>query len=334
MTSVSAYPKGKKKKKSEGAGVSDKIVRLLEIYKKIAQNLYPSVESLAGEYKASKRTIQRYIKIIRSIDDVEYDHHHKGYRFTGIDRLKKLSLTRSELITLLTAGEAVSRLGGNLGSTFQGLLHRIATLPEGSKAKQKVPFLIKMPGPAMAKNIEEHFGTLSTCASEGRCVDLEYRAQHSKKVTKRTVEPYGLVFNDGIWIMIGRCLLREEIRSFALDRIITAVGRERYFLRDPDFDLEKYFEKSWGVVDGDEVEVTVRFKYEVADYILRKEKWHPSEKRKVFPNGDVELSFKISGFVEFKHWAYSWLPYVEFVKPGWFRKRVEQELAEAAKLHN
>lgn len=334
MTSVSAYPKGKKKKKDKPSGISEKVIRLLKIYHMIAQNRYPSIQGLAEDFAASRRTIQRYMEIIRLIESVDYDHERKGYRFTNTDRQKKLSLTRGELITLLTAGEAVSRLGGNLGSTFQGLLQRMTTISDPSKEKQKVPFLIKLPGPVMAKNIEEHFGTLSLCASECRSVELEYLAQNSKKITKRTVDPYGLVFNEGIWIMIGKCHLREEIRSFALDRIINVTEGNHHFLRDSDFDLEKYFEKSWGVVDGDKMEVTVRFKYDVADYILRKEKWHSSEKRKVLPNGDVELSFNISGFVEFKHWAYSWLPYVEFVNPGWLRKRVEQELTEAVKLHN
>ena len=334
--SVKSYPKGKKNgKKNNLADIPDKISRLLDIYTMISQGRYPSVASLAEKYKSSKRTVQRYIKIIRDIDyNVEYDRERKGYKFIGIDRLKKLSLSRDEFITLLTAAEAVSHLGGGLGNSFQKLIQRMTTLTDSSKGKSKSPVLIKMPWPVTTKKIEDHFETLSLCAIECRCVDLEYRAQKSKKVTKRTVDPYGLVFNDGVWFMVGKCHLRDEIRSFALDRIIGVAGRDHHFLRNEDFDLEKYFEKSWGIIDGEEMDVTVRFKAEVADYILRKEKWHPSEKRKILSNGDVELSFRISGFVEFKRWAYSWLPYAEFIKPGWFRKRVKEELMETAALHS
>ncbi len=330
---MSTYPKGKKKKKGKPAGISEKVIRLLKIYTLIAQNKYPSVQGLADLFETSRRTVQRDIEIIRLVDDVDYDHDRRGYKFTFGDRFKKLSLSRNELITLLTAGEAVSRLGGNLGSAFQNLLQKMTVLAEPPKGPTKPPFLIKMPGLVKTKNFEENFDIISLCASECRSVDLEYHGQNSKKVTKRTVDPYGLVFNDGIWIMIGKCHLRKEIRSFALDRIIKAAGRNLYFTVDDGFDLETYFEKSWGLIDGKVVDVKVRFRAEVADYIRRKEKWHSSEKRKVLPNGDIELSYKISGFVEFKHWAYSWLPYVEFIKPGWFRKRVKEELIEAAQLH-
>lgn len=329
---MSNYPTGRKKK-GKPAGISDKIYRLLKTYTLIAQGKYPSVKSLADEFETSKRTVQRDLEIIRLIDDVDYDQDRKGYRFVHGDRFKKLSLSQNELITLLTAGEAVSRLGGTLGSAFQNLLQKMTALAEPPKGMAKPHFLIKMPGLVKTKNFEENFEVISLCAGECRSVDLEYRAQNSKKVTKRLVDPYGLVFNDGIWIMIGKCHLRKEIRSFALDRVIKAAGRNLYFDRDTDFDLEKYFEKSWGIIDGKVVDVTVRFNSDVADYILRKDKWHPTEKRKVLPGGDIELSYRISGFVEFKHWAYSWLPYVEFIKPGWFRKRVKEELIAAAKLH-
>lgn len=330
MKEAPYYPKTRKKNKED----ETRIIRLLEIYTMIAQKKYPSVDLLVDRYGKSRRTIQRDLQIIRSIDNIDYDSERKGYWFTNGDRFKKLSLTQEELITLLTAGQAVSRLGGGLGGAFQRLLEKMTAVANPARKEPRLPFLIKTPGLVTTENFDEYFSTISLCANECRSVHLEYRAQNSKKITERIVDPYGLVFSDGIWIMIGRCHLRRQIRSFALDRIVSVTGRNLYFQPDDDFDLNKYFEKSWGIVDGKEVDVKIRVKAEVSGYILRKEKWHPSEKRKVLSNGDVELSYKISGFIEFKHWAYSWLPYVEFIKPGWFRKKVREELIEAAELHS
>ncbi len=78
--------------------------------------------------------------------------------------------------------------------------------------------------------------------------------------------------------------------------------------------------------------MTVRFSANVADYVLRKQ-WHPSEKRKILPDGDVELTFNVAGVEEIKHWLYSWLPNVEVIKPVWFRKKVKAELTQGAKSH-
>ena len=88
------------------------------------------------------------------------------------------------------------------------------------------------------------------------------------------------------------------------------------------------------IVDGKEARVTVRFKKEISDYILRKDKWHTSEKRTILPDGDVELSFTVAGVDEIKRWIYSWLPHAEVIKPKWFRQQVKKELAVSAATHS
>jgi predicted DNA-binding transcriptional regulator YafY len=141
------------------------------------------------------------------------------------------------------------------------------------------------------------------------------------------------VFYEGVWILIGYCHLRKEIRSFAIDRIIDLKERFLYFQISGDFDLEEYISSSWGVIHEEPVNITVRFKADVAEFILRKEKWHPSEQRKVLPNGEIELTFTIAGVNEIKHWIYSWLPNVEVIEPYWLRKQIRKELARSVKNH-
>ncbi|MEK6651407.1 MAG: WYL domain-containing protein [Nitrospirota bacterium] len=67
----------------------------------------------------------------------------------------------------------------------------------------------------------------------------------------------------------------------------------------------------------------------LADYITRKDKWHPTEKRKILPSGEVELSFTVAGVDEIKRWIYSWIPNVAVVEPKWFREQIKKELSES-----
>jgi predicted DNA-binding transcriptional regulator YafY len=175
---------------------------------------------------------------------------------------------------------------------------------------------------------------VSLCMKEKRAVTMVYRSRGAKKATERIVDPYGLVFHDGLWFIIGFCHLRKEIRNFAVDRIIDLRERFFYFESPADFDLEEYISTSWGIVHEDPVEIKVLFRASVSEFILRKEKWHTSEKRKILPNGDIELTFTVAGVNEIKYWIYSWLPNARILKPSWLRELVRKELSQSAKEHS
>ena len=321
-------------KRVKSTGISEKVVRLLEIYSIIAQKKFPSVGYLAERYRVSERTIYRYLSMIGSIDLIGYDRDREGYTFINGDRLKKLILSDEELITLLTAGEAVSHLGTTFQESFKRLIERMFLVTEKTARKGKLPIIVKVPDMVQGDKIGDSLKIISSCISERHPVQITYRAHRSKDITDRRVDPYGMVFYEGVWLLIGYCHLRKEIRSFALDRILKCSEQDYCFIPRVDFDLEEYLSHSWGVIDGEEVTVVVRFKPDVTDYIVRKEKWHPSEKRKILPDGGVELTFTVAGIYEIKKWIYSWLPNIEVIKPKWFRKEIHKELTQATKDHN
>jgi predicted DNA-binding transcriptional regulator YafY len=310
-------------------GISEKVIRLLDTYTLIAQKQYPSVSSLMEHFAISKRSVFRYLEIINFIDPIEFDHELNGYKFTNGDRIKKLALNNSELLILLAAGEAVSHLGEPLGENFRTLVERMTKAPT---AKGKLPIMVKIPEAVGSKKVKDYFGVLSACTSEKRCVDITYKARNASKPSSRTVDPYGLVFYDGIWLCIGYCHVKKAIRSFALDRIVDLKERWRYFTPMDGFDLKEYLSHSWGIVDDKEVSIRVKFSSEIADYILRKT-WHPSEKKTMLPDGSVECAYTVAGTIEIKQWIYSWLPHAEVLEPAWFREQVQKELASAATSH-
>jgi predicted DNA-binding transcriptional regulator YafY len=321
-------------KNPKPSGISEKVVRLLEIYTIIARKTFPSLSSLMERFHVSERTVYRYLELINFIDPIEYDTEKEGYSFVHGDRIKKLIITDEELMTLFTAGEAVAHLGTPFRENFKNLMERMFLFTVKTPANKKPPILIKAPDALHSEKLDGILQTVSTCIHEKRSIDITYNAHLAREVTERTVDPYGLVFYEGVWILMGFCHLRKKIRSFALDRIQTIKERYLYFTPPKDFDLEAYLSHSWGIIDDTEVDVTVRFHKDVADYILRKDKWHPSEKRNILPDGDIMLSFTVAGVNEIKRWIYSWLPNVVVVEPQWLRKQVQEELAGSLKDHS
>jgi proteasome accessory factor B len=199
--------------------------------------------------------------------------------------------------------------------------------------EEKPCIIINIPDAVQADTVDGYFRIISKCMTEHCSLDITYRARHRRKSTRRTVDPYGLVFHRGAWMLVAFCHLRGEIRTFALDRIMDVKERTMPFQPLEGFDLEEFLSQSWGIYRSKEVRLKVRFSAEIADYILRRPKWHPSEKRKILADGSVELSFRIMGIEEMKGWIYSWIPNVEVIRPQWLRAQIAEELGGTAIRH-
>ncbi len=319
-------------KRDKPTGISEKVIRLLEIYTMIARKQFPSVQLLKEHFHVSERSVYRYLEIINMIDAIEYDPERKGYKFTNGDRIKKLMLSDNQLLVLFAASEAVSHLGESLGQSFQELMDRVAATAKKPGAGEKIPIVVKIPEAAGNEKTSDYFNIVSACLNERRAIEIVYKAQYTKEVTSRIVDPYGMVFYEGVWTVVGYCHLRKDIRTFAFDRIMELKERNLYFKPKEGFSFEEYLSHSWGIVEDEEVLIKLRFNAQAADYVLRK-KWHPSEERKLLPDGGVEMTYRVAGVDEIKHWIYSWLPNVEILEPSWFREQAAAELLESVKTH-
>jgi predicted DNA-binding transcriptional regulator YafY len=64
--------------------------------------------------------------------------------------------------------------------------------------------------------------TLSLAVRRRQQVQLFYRAWDGQE-TARAVDPYGLACRAGYWYMVGYCHLREGVRTFRLDRVLSVI---------------------------------------------------------------------------------------------------------------
>jgi proteasome accessory factor BC len=85
---------------------------------------------------------------------------------------------------------------------------------------------------------------LENAISKQRTVRFEYRAISRDEVSERTLNPYALLNDNGLWYVVGQDLDREEIRTFRVSRIRGdikfATRRERDFRAPTDFDVAIY----------------------------------------------------------------------------------------------
>lgn len=97
----------------------------------------------------------------------------------------------------------------------------------------------------------------------------------SMRVSRREVDPYGLVFHSGRWYLVAHDHHTDEIRSFRLDRIAAAAPTGADFEAPPNFDAVAHVTRQWAglpwkwevevLIEADVAQVRRRIPAAVAD---------------------------------------------------------------------
>src|SRR5881628_369878 len=87
-------------------------------------------------------------------------------------------------------------------------------------------------------------GKLEGAISKQRTIKFLYYSISRNRQTERTINPYGLLSDNGSWYVIGQDLDRKDIRTFRVSRIRGdirfATRRERDFRIPQDFNIDVY----------------------------------------------------------------------------------------------
>jgi len=108
-----------------------------------------------------------------------------------------------------------------------------------------------------------------------KSIEMVYYTMSREKESRRRVDPYRIWFFNGTFYLIGLCHMRNEVRIFALDRIKMLHQTKETFEVPEDFSLEKFMGPSFGVYQGEPINIKVWFHPDAAGYIKEKI-WHES----------------------------------------------------------
>lgn len=163
-------------------------------------------------------------------------------------------------------------------------------------------------------------------------VEMKYHSMHSDKTTVRKVDPYKIWYFDNTFFLIGKCHLRDEVRTFVVDRIKELRTTRESFSIPSDFSFQDYTKDSFGVIHDKKVEIVVKFDKEVAGYI-KERLWHPSQKIKQNRDGSITTTYDVAGTKEIKYWVLSYGQYAEVLEPKTLRDEIKKDLSLALKRY-
>jgi predicted DNA-binding transcriptional regulator YafY len=239
----------------------DPIMRVLTVLEILQAREHVSGRELAARLEVNPRTVQRYIARLQDLCiPVESTRGVGGaYRLKPGFRLPPMMFTDEEAFALTLGLRALRNLGlSAFAPATEGAAAKLGrvlpdSLRDSANAVEEV--IAVEPGPWVISTEAEPLIRLCTAIRTRHTVAFHYES-HDRKSSHRQLEPYGIVHMDGRWYMMGRCLLREALRTFRLDRVSEVEVSDQTFERPAGFDAKACLQRSMPFVEaGFSVEV-------------------------------------------------------------------------------
>jgi proteasome accessory factor C len=116
--------------------------------------------------------------------------------------------------------------------------------PGFAEAPTDTAVRVEVSDPDYSVEMPGRLSKLEGAISKQRTVKFTYRAISRDEVAERTLNPYALLSDGGVWYVVGQDLDREDIRTFRVSRIQSdirfATRRERDFRLPSEFDIDAY----------------------------------------------------------------------------------------------
>lgn len=220
----------------------NRIDRLFGILTFLQSKKYVPAEKIAEKFKISVRTVYRDIKALcEQAIPISFEQH-KGYFVVQGYFLPPVSFTSEEANALLLMEGLVNGFADkSIKTHYSNLLNKVKTVLRSSQ-KEKLELLdnkIKLQLPSCAINDFEYLSSLQNSISSKSIVELDYK-NNKEEVSKRQVEPIGLIFYAFSWHLVAWCHIRNDYRDFKVSRILKVTSPGYPFKKTDHIELNDY----------------------------------------------------------------------------------------------
>jgi predicted DNA-binding transcriptional regulator YafY len=232
-------------KKQEQISRRTMLARIYYIDRQIGAGTYPNTRTLAEAWECGTATISRDLDFLRDMMEapIEYDPVKRGYYYSD---------TAYRLPSVFGSPEAILALG--MAKNFLSLYQHT---PIYEKARELIDSIvisapwyedriITPPVPA-APVAEKLWDCLCAALRENRILTFLYQGTWDEDFVPRRVQPWQLLFDNGLWFLYGYAEERKAPRLFSLARIKNAVLTEEIFTLPADYDYRARYSNA---VDG------------------------------------------------------------------------------------
>lgn len=328
--------------KSPAGARMDKAARLLSLAEDLLAPAGLSLHDIQARCGVGRRTAERLRDAVGRafpLETVPGEGRTLRWRVRDAARIGRLARLDAEDLAAVRAAAARFRAEGLVpqAERLHDLEARLRAFVRGNvldsispdlEALSAAEGLAMRPGP----RADIQPGILSALYSAIRRreeVVLHYHARGTGARSRQRVRPYGLLYGHRHYLVAFSVNERvQDVRTFALPNIELVEPSGALFTPDPNFDLRRYAQQSFGVFQERAYNIVWRFKPEAAAE-ARTWLFHPSQTLIERPDGSLEVRFRAGGLLEMCWHLFTWGADVEVVAPRVLANRYKKLLDAA-----
>lgn len=270
-------------------------------FKEIQNEMNKDPDAVEENLTTSIRTMQRDIKDIASIYDIEIKNDSRTNKYFIVEDVEDLSSKRlRENFEIVNAIRISKGFGGSLVFEERRSLGT------------------------------EHMSGLIYAIQNTLHVEFIYEKFWDDSVKKRKVSPISLKESRNRWYLIAKDEKDNRVKNFALDRIQKLVIEKEQF-QPVKYNVEKEFRDSFGIINGTNekaTEVILSFTPEQGRYV-ESLPLHHSQSLITKSEEEIRFSYYIRPTFDFKMEILSYGNKVKVIEPKEFQKDLMEDLQSA-----
>ena len=193
--------------------------RLFRIVQLLRAGRLSTARSLAQKLEVSERTIYRDIQELQLSGMPIEGEAGVGYTLRRDFDIPPLMFDRQEITALVLGARMVKAWGGTeMAEAANNALRKIEVVLPPDLRDRIDQVQLYAPGFRVSKELRHRLDSLHHAAIDRSVLDVEYTSQ-TGDLTRRRIRPLALVFWGGAWTLVGWCELRQDFRSFRVDRM-------------------------------------------------------------------------------------------------------------------
>ncbi|MCP4177933.1 MAG: WYL domain-containing protein [bacterium] len=324
---------------------SKQLIRLVRFTAELKENRYPNAKSFSKKLtemqfdsgyslSCSEKTIYRDIELLKNRFDapIKFSHENNGYYLVHHGwNFSPPPVSDEELLAAVFGAKIAEDI------MPEPLRSEIRNAVDMQLAGNNPDFLdtTALETFITASGIEVEikpkvFKVIFTAWEYHNSVNIEYKTIDGS-TSKRFIDPHIITYYEGAWYVKSYCHLRNEIRVFAIHRIINAELSDKEFELDESIAHENIKGHPFNFKTINDIEIWCS--NEIAGYVIERSK-SQNQKIKVNEDGSVNVYIKSASPREILEWVLSEGGCAKIIKPQILVDEIKSRAIKIQKIHS